>query len=266
MTKRGLKRQQTPAKTKLYVNEFPSFLSKAIVSFSCIFNDLRYYYRLQRKTPNCNTLYKIAMHYSASFIEASRVVGLTGGIGTGKTTASNYLINRYGLTILDADLYAREAVSKGSKGLRAMVARYGSEILQPDDSLNRSRLAHIMFQNPLEKQWIESMIHPYVRHRLEGMRELLAQKSTIVMVIPLLFEARMTDLVSEVWVVFCRPEQQLNRLMQRNQLTMQDAQLRIHSQMPMTEKCARADVVLDNSGSEMALYAQIDRALVGHLP
>jgi dephospho-CoA kinase len=195
--------------------------------------------------------------------KAPRVVGLTGGIGTGKTTASNYLAHHYRLTILDADLYAREAISRGSEGLQAVVARYGTEILQGDDALNRSRLAQIMFENPREKQWIESLIHPYVRHRLEEMQALRTGQSPMVMVIPLLFEAGMTDLVSEVWVIFCRPEQQLNRLMQRSHLSRQDAQLRIDSQMPMTEKCAHADVVLDNSGSTVALYAQIDRALQG---
>jgi dephospho-CoA kinase len=89
----------------------------------------------------------------------------------------------------------------------------------------------------------------------------LRHQSTIVMDIPLLFEASMTDLVSEIWVVYCRPEQQLSRLMARNHLTQQAAQQRIESQMPLAQKCDRADVVLDNSGSLEALYAQVDRAL-----
>jgi dephospho-CoA kinase len=201
------------------------------------------------------------MHHGTALANVRKVLGLTGGIGTGKTVASSYLANRYGFPILDADCYAREAVLKESDPWRAIVQQYGSEILNADDTLNRSRLAQIIFQDSAQRQWVEALIHPFVRHRFQEMQERLATQPVIVMAIPLLFEAGMTDLVSEIWVVVCRPEQQLSRLMQRDHLTQQEAQARIDSQMPMAEKCDRADVVLDNSGSLSALYAQIDQAL-----
>ncbi len=201
------------------------------------------------------------MHRGTALANAPKVLGLTGGIGTGKTAASGYLANHYGFPVLDADCYAQEAVLEGSEQWQAIVQQYGPEILNADNTLNRSKLAQIIFQDSAQRQWVEALIHPFVRHRLREMRESLAAQPIIVMAIPLLFEAEMTDLVSEVWVVVCRPEQQLSRLMQRNHLTQQEAQARIDSQMPMAQKCDRADVVLDNSGSLPVLYAQIDRAL-----
>jgi dephospho-CoA kinase len=204
----------------------------------------------------------MGMFYGLGLKDGSRVVGLTGGIATGKTTVSAYLASHYGLTILDADLYAREAVSLGSQGLQGIVERYGPRILRLDHGLDRSQLAQIMFQNAAERQWIESLIHPYVRDRLSSSAlALLHHQPLIVMDIPLLFEASMTDLVTEIWVVSCQPKQQLERLMARNHLTQPEAQSRIDSQMPLREKCDRADIVLDNSGSLEALYAQVDRAV-----
>jgi dephospho-CoA kinase len=187
-----------------------------------------------------------------------RTIGLTGGIATGKTTVSDYLSHR--VQVLDADVLAREAVLPGSEGLQTLVRRYGPELLYGNGTLNREKLAQIIFQNVNEKRWVESIIHPYVRQHLE-LRQSQETASTLVMVIPLLFEARMTSLVSEVWVVSCTPEQQLTRLMRRNGLTQPEAQARIDSQMPLAQKCAQADVVLENQGSLEDLYSQVDQAI-----
>ncbi len=188
-----------------------------------------------------------------------RIIGLTGGISTGKTTVSNYLANQQ-LPILDADIYARVAVALGSPVLKAIAHRYGSDILLSDGSLNRQKLGQIIFNNDDERHWLEQQIHPDVRKRfITAINELSTQ--TVVLVIPLLFEAGMSDLVTEIWVVYCSPQQQLQRLMQRDQLTLEQAQARINSQMPIQEKCDRADVILDNSSSLEVLLKQIDVAL-----
>jgi dephospho-CoA kinase len=191
-----------------------------------------------------------------------RIIGLTGGIATGKTTVSNYLAQR--VQVMDADVLAREAVGSDSKILLALVKRYGSQLLDSSGTLNRAKLAEIIFQDGSEKRWVESMIHPYVRQRLSSSKA-HATASTLVMVIPLLFEADMTDLVSEIWVVACPPDLQLTRLIRRNSLTATEAQARIDSQMPLEQKCAQADVVLNNQGDLEALYLQVDQAL-GVLP
>lgn len=190
----------------------------------------------------------------------TRIIGLTGGISTGKSTVSHYLATTYQLPILDADIYARVAVALGSPVLEAITQRYGLDILLSDGSLNRQKLGQIIFNNCDERHWLEQQIHPDVRERfLTAIKQL--STPTVVLVVPLLFEAGMTDLVTEIWVVCCSQQQQLERLMQRDQLTLEQAQARINSQMPIQEKCDRSDVILDNSSSLEVLLKQVDAAL-----
>ncbi len=189
-----------------------------------------------------------------------RIIGLTGGIATGKTTVANYLANAYNLPILDADIYAREAVAADSPLLEQIVKRHGEKILLADGSLNREKLGEIVFNNQQERLWIDSLIHPYVSDRLSlGIKDISAK--TLISVVPLLFEAGMTDLVTEIWVVSCSEKQQLERLMQRNQLTLEQAQVRINSQMPLSKKKKKADIVLDNSSNVDELLQQVDVAI-----
>jgi dephospho-CoA kinase len=194
------------------------------------------------------------------------IIGLTGGIAMGKTLVSEYLATVYKLPILDADIYAREAVLPDSLALQGMVDRYGSGVLLPDRSLNRQRLGEIIFSSPAERLWVEQCIHPYVRDRLvQAVSDLSLEGSQkpaiVVMVVPLLFEARMTDLVTETWVVTCSEEQQFERLINRDRLTLEQAQARISSQMEITKKKIQATVVLDNSSTPEALYRQVDHHL-----
>ncbi len=189
-----------------------------------------------------------------------RVIGLTGGIATGKTTVADYLANAYNLPILDADIYAREAVEVNSPLLQQIVKRHGEQILLEDGSLNREKLGEIIFNQQQERLWIDNLIHPYVGDRLSvGIKETSVE--TLVAVVPLLFEASMTDLVTEVWVVACSEKQQLERLMQRNQLTLEQAQARISSQMPLAQKKKKADIVLDNGSNVEKLLQQVDVAI-----
>ncbi len=188
-----------------------------------------------------------------------RIIGLTGGIATGKTTVVNYLASAYNVPILDADIYARDAVSTGSPILDAIAQRYGEEILLEDGKLNRQMLGEIIFNHPEERHWVEDLIHPYVRDRfLKAIAVSVAP--TLVLVIPLLFEADMTDLVTEIWVVRCSEPQQLQRLIQRNQLSREQAQARIKSQLNIDEKASRADIVLENTSTLEALMKQADVA------
>ncbi len=190
-----------------------------------------------------------------------RIIGITGGIGTGKSTVSNYLAERH-LPVFDADIYARVAVQPGSAILNQIAARYGASILLTDGNLNRQRLGEIVFSNPDERSWLEQQIHPDVRQRLQNDLNSISQPdATVVMVIPLLFESGMTDLVNEVWVVYCSPKQQIERLIERDRLNLAQAQARINSQMPLQEKCDRADVVLDNTSTKAALLKQVHLAL-----
>lgn len=187
-----------------------------------------------------------------------RIIGLTGGIATGKTTASNYLATAHNLPVLDADLYARQAVEKGSEILDAIAHRYTPKILHSDGTLNRPALGHIIFNNPTEKKWLEQQIHPYVRTQFTQTTATYPLTQTLIHAIPLLFEANLTHLVTETWVIYCHPHQQKHRLITRNNLTEQEAQTRIDAQLPLSEKCKKADHILDNSGPKEDLFKQID--------
>ncbi len=189
-----------------------------------------------------------------------RIIGLTGGISTGKSTVSKYLATHYHLPVLDADIYARQAVIPGSAALAKIIDRYGIALLLADGTLDRSQLAEIIFKHGTEKHWLESLIHPYVRDCFD--RDLQQTTAPIVVaVIPLLFEAQLQDTVTEIWVVACDHHQQLNRLQQRDGLSREQAQARLASQMPLAEKIQLADVVLDNSGEQDVLLQQVDRLL-----
>ena len=206
-----------------------------------------------------------------------RLIGITGGIGTGKTTVSNYLKENYQYPVWDADIYAREAVEPGSPILSNIIERYGPDLILSDGNLDRRRLGEIIFNDPGERRWLERQIHPLVRDRFSQNIEKLAAKMsgqrdgkgmmasgsgpTAVLTIPLLFEAQMTDLVTEIWVVYLRPEKQIERLMLRDRLTREEAIARINAQMSLEEKSQKADVVLDNSSTRLALLEQIDLAL-----
>ena len=190
-----------------------------------------------------------------------RIIGLTGGIATGKSTVAEYLEHHHGLPVLDADVYARQVVAHGSGVLGAIVDRYGPDLLLPEGQLNRARLGDIIFHQPAEKAWLEAQIHPRVAQCFTAAMAQLGHQPTVVQVIPLLFEADLTHQVTEIWVVTCRPEQQYQRLIHRSGLNSEQAQARIHSQMPLAEKAARADWLLDNSGDRPSLFRQIDQAL-----
>ncbi len=215
-----------------------------------------------------------------------RLIGVTGGIGTGKSTVTNYLKTRYKLPIWDADVYARLAVTVGSPILQQISQRYGMAILQSDGSLDRRRLGEIVFASVDERHWLEAQIHPFVRqwfsqeiarfkqHLESSSTAVLSQEriinaptkpspidNTAILSIPLLFEAGLTDSVTEIWVVSCDLAVQRQRVADRDRLSEAEVETRINSQMPLAEKIAQADVNLDNSTTIADLERQIDRAI-----
>jgi dephospho-CoA kinase len=181
----------------------------------------------------------------------------------GKTAVSDCLKTVHHLPVLDADLFAREAVEPGSSVLTEIVERYGTSVILPTGELDRRRLGEIIFSSTAERLWLEQRIHPFVRDRIEAELHTLLPSAhpTVVLVIPLLFEARMTDLVTEIWVVYSSNEQQRERLQQRDCLDLEQIQARINSQMAIEKKIRQADIVLDNSSTLEALFQQVDRAL-----
>ncbi len=196
---------------------------------------------------------------------SQRRIGLTGGIATGKSSVGNYLAKHHALPVLDADRYAREALVPDNAATRAVLQRYGQAVAAESQnngtSLNRSALGQIVFNDAAERHWLEQLVHPIVRQRFDSELALLTEATSVVLMIPLLFEANLTDLCSEVWLVNCSSAQQCQRLMSRNGLSREDSERRIAAQWPMSQKRDLADLVIDNSGSQGNWKQSVDQAL-----
>jgi dephospho-CoA kinase len=191
---------------------------------------------------------------------AARRIGLTGGIASGKSSVGR-LLEAQGLPLLDADVYAREALAPGSPGAGAVLERYGDGVRAPGGEIDRAALGQIVFGDGAERQWLEQLLHPLVRKRFQAELQRLAEAPTVVLVVPLLFEAGLETLCSEVWLVDCDETQQLQRLMARDGLGEADARARIAAQWPLARKRQLADVVLSNWGEPEQLATQVEQAL-----
>lgn len=183
-------------------------------------------------------------------------VGLTGGIGSGKSTVADELARR-GAVIIDADQLAREVVEPGTPGLAQIVARFGNRVLI-DGRLDRAALAKIVFADPQVRQELESIIHPAVRRRAAELEAAAPLRSIVVHVIPLLVETGQAANFDVVVVVDVGSETQLDRLLARAELSAEEARSRIAAQANRAQRLAAADVVLDNNGSLVDLQAQLD--------
>lgn len=203
------------------------------------------------------------------------VVGLTGGIASGKTTVSAIFADA-GATIIDADRLSRQAVEKGRPAYQRIVRQFGKQVLRPDGELDRKMLGHIIFRNPTQKKLLNSIVHPPVRRATDRQLAQIAARNPnalVVLDVPLLFETRMHADLDEVIVVYVPEQIQLQRLMARDHIPRVEAQARIRSQMPLEEKKALATIVIDNSGSRadtrrqaLAIYANLKKKLCGGRP
>jgi dephospho-CoA kinase len=169
-----------------------------------------------------------------------------------------------GLPLLDADLYARQALAPGSAAAAAVLERYGQGLLSSSPGaagIDRAALGRIVFHDIDERRWLEQLIHPLVRQRFDAELARLRQAPLVVLMIPLLFETGLEALCSEVWLVDCEPEQQLARLMARDGCSEADAKARIQAQWPIERKRPLADLLIDNRSDLQALESQLRQAL-----
>jgi dephospho-CoA kinase len=189
-------------------------------------------------------------------------VGLTGGIGSGKSTVSRLLRER-GYTVVDADVLAREVAQAGTPAHSEIEAAFGRDVITDSGELDRKKLGAIVFADPTKRDLLEKIIHPRVRLlALEKRKALEAEGRSIAFYdVPLLFEKNMQDLFDEIVVVHCAPDLQLKRLMARDGSTKEAAEARIKAQMPLKDKVTLADVAIANDGDLAGLEREVDRAL-----
>lgn len=190
-----------------------------------------------------------------------KVIGLTGGIASGKSTVSE-LLSVFGFKVVDADKAAREAVKKRSKGLAQVREVFGDEAIDENGEMNRRYMGDLVFNHPEKRLELNAIIHPIVRDIMEEEKqEYLKQGYNVIMDIPLLFENELENTVDEVWVVYTSESIQMDRLMQRNNLSLEDAKARVYSQISIDKKSRMADHVIDNLGDKLELKQNLERLL-----
>lgn len=187
---------------------------------------------------------------------SQRRIGLTGGIASGKSSVGRWLAQQ-GLPVLDADQFARDALAPGHPATNSVMQRYGSTVrAEATEAIDRAALGRIVFHDPAERRWLEHLIHPIVRERFDQALSLHADTPAVVLMIPLLFEAGLESLCSEIWLVDCDESQQLERLIARDGLSPKAAQARIAAQWPLNQKRGLADHVVANQGHPGAWQPQ----------
>ncbi|MGI5910994.1 MAG: dephospho-CoA kinase [Syntrophomonadaceae bacterium] len=182
-----------------------------------------------------------------------KIIGLTGGIASGKSTVSN-IFKKLGAIVLDADQIAREIVKPYQPAWEDIVELFGTEVVNSDQSLNRPKIGEIVFNNPQAMQELNRITHPRIMQYTKNLLNKISMEkpdAIVVLDVPLLYETKMDMLCQQVIVVWVDRNTQIKRLMERDNLKYEDAVKRINSQMSLDEKARRADAVIDNRGSIM---------------
>ena len=190
-----------------------------------------------------------------------RIIGITGGIASGKSTVTEFL-RQQGYQVIDADQVVHELQEPGGRLYQALLSAFGSAILREDGRLDRPKLGAMIFGNPQLLEQSSQIQNQIIREELAGRRDMLAETEDIFfMDLPLLFELQYEDWFDQIWLVDVTKETQLSRLMTRNALSQEEAEKRIAAQLSLQEKRKRADVLIDNNGSLEETRQQIRNAL-----
>ena len=191
----------------------------------------------------------------------ARIIGITGGIASGKSTVTEFL-RQQGYQVIDADQVVHELQEPGGRLYQALLSAFGSAILREDGRLDRPKLGAMIFGNPQLLEQSSQIQNQIIREELAGRRDMLAEtKDIFFMDLPLLFELQYEDWFDQIWLVDVTEETQLSRLMTRNALSQEEAEKRIAAQLSLQEKRKRSDVLIDNNGSLEETRQQIRNAL-----
>ena len=194
-----------------------------------------------------------------------RRIGLTGGIASGKSTITNYIRKYKNIRILDADNLSKELIKPGTYGYKKILEYFGKQIIinnkNSEKSINRTLLRRIIFNNAESKEWIEQLLHPLIKERMIEKCFQYENNQTILLVIPLLFEANFEDICTEIWLVKCPSEIQIKRLITRDKISKKEAYEIINFQLSFEEKRKLSDVILDNSDDQNKWISTIKELL-----
>lgn len=194
----------------------------------------------------------------------AKVIGLTGGIATGKSTVSHYLQTQ-GVPIIDADIIAHQVQAPGEDGLAAIVNEFGPTVLDANQKLDRTLLGKLVFHQPSRLKRLVQVMDPFIRRKIVSRLSDYQSEKIVILDAPTLFENGYTYLTDSILVVYCEPVVQMKRLRQRNHLTISQASARIKSQWPLQTKCELADTIIYNSGSVAQTNKQVEKWLRNEL-
>lgn len=190
-----------------------------------------------------------------------KIIGITGGIASGKSTVTEFLRQK-GFQVVDADAVVHQLQKPGGRLYQVLVEHFGEKILLENGELNRPLLASLIFSNPEEQEWSKRTQGEIIREELAALRNQLAQtESLFFMDIPLLFEQNYASWFDETWLVYVNRDVQLERLMKRDQISKEAAESRLNSQWPLERKISLASHSLDNNGNQEQLIAQVVQLL-----
>jgi len=184
------------------------------------------------------------------------VIGLTGGIASGKTTVANIFQKEFGIEVVDADIVARQVVEPGSEGLTQISQHFGQSIIQPDGCLDRARLREIIFAQPSEKEWLNNLLHPMIRKEMLKALENVRSEYALL-VIPLMVENNLQSLADKVIVVDVDQDTQIQRTVERDNVNIEQARAILASQATREQRLAIADYVIKNNTKNQKLLYQI---------
>ncbi|AMG20192.1 dephospho-CoA kinase [Staphylococcus saprophyticus] len=191
-----------------------------------------------------------------------KVIGLTGGIASGKSTVSE-LLSAHGFKIVDADIASRQAVEKGTKGLERVKEAFGEQAIDENGEMNRAYVGEVVFNQPEKRLELNEIVHPIVREIMEKEKaQYLSEGYHVIMDIPLLFENNLQDTVDEVWLVYTSESIQIDRLMERNNISMEEAKARVYSQISIDKKRRMADHEIDNRDTKLELKQNLENLLL----
>ena len=183
-----------------------------------------------------------------------RRIGLTGGIASGKSTITNYIRKHKKIPIIDADNLSRELIKPNTYGYKKILDYFGNQIIDNKNNsekvINRKILRNIIFKHSERKEWIEKLLHPLIKEKMIEECSLYKNNQPILLVIPLLFEAKFENICTEIWLIKCPKELQKKRLMKRNKIGDKEAEKIINLQLNFEDRSQFSDVILDNSDDQ----------------
>ncbi len=192
--------------------------------------------------------------------DKTKIIGLTGNIGTGKSTVA-WMFQERGIPILDADEIAHDVIAPKTRAWKAIFERYGKTVLLADEIIDRKALAQVVFQDPDERRFIESVIHPHVREEIEHRvaKVAKAELPLVIVEVPLLYEAGWKEMFDAIIVVRCDEEEEIRRCKEKFGFDREETLLRLGAQLPLERKVESADAVIDNDGELSETKVQVER-------